>query len=141
MGKTQTVLKYVELYKSEYNYRVRWIDAESKVTIDAAYRKFAEYLEIDIEKKSDEEIAILVKTMLEKKMKHTLLIFDNVQDRALIKTYTPSLTGRVKHHVLITTRSTIGYGIHPKINYEDVIRLTPFTKQEALDYIRISLEE
>ncbi|MCT4635270.1 MAG: hypothetical protein N4A31_03355 [Rickettsiales bacterium] len=90
MGKTQTALKYVELYKSEYNYRVRWIDAESKFTIDAAYRKFAEDLEIDIEKKSDEEIAILVKTMLEKKMKQTLLIFDNVQDRALIKTYIPS---------------------------------------------------
>lgn len=143
MGKTQAALKYIKKYKTEYCHRVRWITAESESALNLSYRKFAQDLGLCIEKKSNGEIIDLVKKKLEYEIKQSLLIFDNVEDRDLIRNrYLPNLGGKNEHHILITTRNTKDYEKHASRSRENIVKLKPFSaldikyellKQVALD--------
>eukprot|EP00595_Chromulina_sp_UTEXLB2642_P001061 CAMPEP_0196767670 /NCGR_PEP_ID=MMETSP1095-20130614/41835_1 /TAXON_ID=96789 ORGANISM="Chromulina nebulosa, Strain UTEXLB2642" /NCGR_SAMPLE_ID=MMETSP1095 /ASSEMBLY_ACC=CAM_ASM_000446 /LENGTH=1159 /DNA_ID=CAMNT_0042136189 /DNA_START=59 /DNA_END=3534 /DNA_ORIENTATION=+ len=134
MGKTQTVLKYVSMFKNDYAYfegneRVFWVAAENKETISVSFREFAQKLKLDIEKKSDAEILKLVQHKLSE-LHQTLFIFDNVIDKKLIEKYIPKSVS-AQHHVMITTRNTENW---PSIFYLE--KLEPFSEKEAYLYAR-----
>ena len=123
IGKTQLVLKYVDEHHQEYQ-NVFWFVAETKDQLLLNYRDLAEKLSLPIdEKSSPEKIAGQVKHWLEN---HTdwLVVYDNVQDPQLLKSYQPNRGGRV----IITSRRTDWIGISQ-------LEVNVFSKNEAEDYI------
>ena len=87
---------------------------------------------------SNEDIIKWVKDKLANSIEKSLLIFDNVENGELIRSYLPYPTGRYKHDVIITARDgsiiTSGEGREIK-----AIQLNRLTEKEAIDHIISSL--
>ncbi|MEK6734454.1 MAG: tetratricopeptide repeat protein, partial [Pseudomonadota bacterium] len=143
IGKTQTVLKYISLFKERYNYRVRRIQAQNQESLELSFRSFATELRLNIDNLSTEEDVIkLVKTRLASGVEHSLLLFDNVNDYQLIKKYLPDVGGVKKHHIIITTKNFKEFedsaNFYLKLN---LIKLNNFTPEEASQFVQDSLEK
>lgn len=115
VGKTQTALEYSYRYRNEYNY-VFWVNAESGVALRASFLEIAELLGLQehnasgsIEGLSEhttpdpDKIVCAVKRWLENR-DDWLLIFDNADDPALLKTYQ---LPNPKGHILLTSRAQV----------------------------------
>ena len=104
-GKTQTILKYIEVGKAKYNERVFWIQAETAQTLSMSFLELASKLGIEVEKRDEDDVLKDIHRKLST-MPQALFVFDNVEDRALIQKYVPKYTnGEHQHHVILTTRS------------------------------------
>lgn len=133
IGKTQTALKYMDLYKQEYNSKIVWMSAVNREMLDNNFRefaqKFAELFDYNIDEKNNKEVVNWVKHTLLPKFAKVLLVFDNVEDNTYINEYLPSITENSQYHILITTRDTNDWSRETKT-------LMPFDEQEVLDYAR-----
>jgi hypothetical protein len=104
IGKTQSALKYADLYQDEYSAGF-WAVADSHESLVSGFAEFARPL--DLPEKDDREIgkaAAAAKRWFESKNESQgswLLILDNVEDWEVVREWIPrTKTG----HVLITTR-------------------------------------
>ena len=104
MGKTQSALKYADLYQDGYSAGF-WVVADSHESLVSGFAELARLL--DLPEKDDREIgkaAAAAKRWFESKNEshgRWLLILDNVEDWAVVRGWIPRIkTG----HVLITTR-------------------------------------
>jgi tetratricopeptide (TPR) repeat protein len=138
MGKTQTVLKFVERYTDELygigkEKRVCWISAEREDTLATGFFELAKSLNIDTENNSSTEIRDLVYGRFET-IPTSLFIFDNVEDPDFLDFYFPKRPSpNQKHHFIITTKDSGSW----KKAY-NVIKLLPFSNEDAIQYIRNS---
>ena len=140
MGKTQVALEYVSRHRESYGNKVRWIEAETKTTLDMSFRSFAESLGINVEKQSPEDIVSKVKAELrQEKLNNILLVFDNAESYEEIKDYLPGTgdsnnargLGSFVQQVLITTRNIREWeGVSAQIG-ANVVRLEPFNDSDA----------
>ena len=104
-GKTQTVLKFIEVGKIKYAQRVFWVQAETAQTLASSFLELAGILGLDVEKRDEDDVLKDIHRKLST-MSQTLFVFDNVEDRALIQKYLPKYTnGDHQHHVILITRS------------------------------------
>ena len=120
MGKTQTALKYAEIYRASYAAGF-WTVADSRENLISGFAEFAQLL--DLPEKNSQEIvkaANAAKRWFESN-DNWLLILDNVDDWAVAQEWIPS--GK-RGHVIITTRlqstGRLAHGIDlPKMTPEE----------------------
>ena len=104
IGKTQTALRYADLFRDEYSAGF-WVVAESHESLISGFAEFAQLL--DLPEKDDRDIgkaAAAARRWFESRNSSNgcwLLILDNVEDWEVVRGWIPTTkTG----HVLITTR-------------------------------------
>ena len=116
MGKTQTAVEYAYRYAGEYE-AVLWIRADSSETLVSDFAALATILALDLsvqQERDQQYVVSMVKRWLEK---HSpwLLIFDNVNDPALV---TDLLPRRASGAILLTTRLQVTGPHFTKIELE-----------------------
>eukprot|EP00581_Thalassiosira_minuscula_P002637 CAMPEP_0183743682 /NCGR_PEP_ID=MMETSP0737-20130205/65340_1 /TAXON_ID=385413 /ORGANISM="Thalassiosira miniscula, Strain CCMP1093" /LENGTH=1249 /DNA_ID=CAMNT_0025979307 /DNA_START=695 /DNA_END=4444 /DNA_ORIENTATION=- len=105
VGKTQLVTEYCYRYfPSEYGLVV-WLNAETVDTLVTDYRQLlADLANVDADMdKSTDELVGEVKSRLFRSNVPWLLVFDNIEDHALLDKFVPRGAG-TKGHVIVTTR-------------------------------------
>lgn len=115
VGKTQICAEYCYRHFSSLYGLVVWLNAESQEALVADYRQLLMDLAAEAEQypnKDTDEIVGEVKTRLFRSQVPWLLVFDNLEDVALLDKFCPRGAGR-KGHVLVTTRvvDAVGSGL------------------------------
>jgi tetratricopeptide (TPR) repeat protein/DNA-binding XRE family transcriptional regulator len=102
IGKTQTAVEYAYLYGREYTL-VLWVRADSRAVLVAQLAGLAAHFSLPNHAQADQQlVAKAVKHWLETQEEQVwLLIFDNVDDIALVKEFLPT---KGNGAVLLTTR-------------------------------------
>jgi tetratricopeptide (TPR) repeat protein len=108
IGKTQTAIEYAYRYQDHYA-RIIWLNAGSRETLISDVARLAR--EINIPGCSDENQNIVVRGFLTwlEIQRNWLLILDNVEDIALVRSYMPR--GNQGHLLLTTRRQAVGGAI------------------------------
>ena len=126
IGKTELAVEFAYRVTDEYSL-IWWIDAESKYTIESAYRHLAQDLKLLRGKEYDQRsITSHVKEWLEKN-EGWLLIFDNAESEEALTQYLPK---DAKGRMLFTT--------HKKdwdVSIAPTFPLDVFTLDEAVDFL------
>jgi tetratricopeptide (TPR) repeat protein len=115
VGKTQICAEYCYRHFSRIYGLVVWLNAESQEALVADYRQLLLDLAAEAEQypnKDTDEIVGEVKTRLFRSQVPWLLVFDNLEDVALLDKFCPRGAGRTGH-VLVTTRvvDPVGSGL------------------------------
>lgn len=132
IGKSSAALEYAYRQKSTGKI-VRWFNADSKIKVNAEYRKIARELGLIVESLDPEIITGLVNSKMREVKSQTLFIFDNVEKYDDIKNHLMNLPDKVK--VFITTSNN---NIKGSIQH---IKLEPFSEKEARQYIKENIKE
>lgn len=132
IGKSSTALEYAYRQKS-IGKIVRWLNADSKVKLNAEYRNIAKEMNLKVESLNAEVIQRIVNSKIGEVKSQILFIFDNVEKYEDAKTKFINLPDNVK--VLITARSN---NLQDNIQH---INLEPFSEKEAHYYIKETLKE
>ncbi|MFC1855275.1 tetratricopeptide repeat protein [Thermodesulfobacteriota bacterium] len=99
IGKTQIAIRYTHEYRKDYSGGIMWITADTEDNILSGFAKIAR--ELGIPEKADVKATAAEVTHRLHERSRWLLIFDNVDDPAMVKQYMPNpLTGAV----LVTSR-------------------------------------
>lgn len=112
IGKTQTALEYIYLFRREYR-SIFWINAETSEMLMADYLALAHLLQLPEKSSSDQNILREAVKRWFQTSNDWLLVFDNVENLELLQLVLPDTS---QGHVLITTRSqmigTLGVAIN-----------------------------
>jgi hypothetical protein len=101
IGKTQSAVEYAYRYYSDYPEAILWVRSESHETLISDFVAIASALDLPEKDEQDQNRVVdAVKRWL-KDHADWLLVFDNVDDLALIKNFMPSAR---RGHILLTTR-------------------------------------
>jgi tetratricopeptide (TPR) repeat protein len=116
IGKTQTALEYAYRHRNEYRH-VFWAIAETRDTLNIAYSRFAELL--DLPGKNLAEQHLIVEAVKRWLATHNgwLLILDNADDLALLPDYLPS---SIPGHLLLTTRAHAMGGLAQRVEIKQL---------------------
>lgn len=101
VGKTQIAVEYA--YRFRRNYRVvLWARAESQEALTSSFVSIAHLL--NLPQKEEQDQSIIVEALITWLQRHAgwLLIFDNVDDLAIVRTFLPPV---FDGHLLLTTRA------------------------------------
>ena len=140
VGKTQLAAEfaYRAAKKGEYKL-ILWIGTESTDVMDEAYKKLADFLQVDVKADVGEFSASKIQELVHKRLikackgSKVLFVLDNVPDYDQIREYLGQLQGQLSTdlalHILITSRSEHWHEERPII-------LDTFTPQEAVEFIR-----
>src|SRR2546421_6565529 len=100
IGKTQTAIEYAYRYHAEYRV-VLWVSADSAGALISSFVTIAHLLQLP-EKDEQDQRRIIESVMRWLRLHtHWLLIFDNVDDLAVIEPFIPRAS---RGHILLTTR-------------------------------------
>jgi tetratricopeptide (TPR) repeat protein/transcriptional regulator with XRE-family HTH domain len=125
IGKTQLVLEYAYQHAHDYH-AVFWVSAETIDTIYSDFTLIAEQLKIIAgEKQNQQQLVKAVHRWLATH-KDWLLIFDNVEDLSLLKSFLPPARAGA---VLVTTR------LHALAGLAHTLELSAFPPEEALRFL------
>lgn len=125
IGKTQVAVEYA--YRSRATYEaVLWVEAETRTTLTSGFVALAELLELP--ERSEEDQRKVVASVLRWLGQHQnwLLVFDNVEDLALLK---PFLPASGQGALLITTRLRALEAVAQSIE------LPPMSREEGLAFL------
>ena len=114
IGKTQTAFEYAYRYHADYQ-AVLWVKADTYETLGSDFVNIARLLQLPEQNEQDQRHTVdAVKHWLEV---HTawLLIFDNVEDLAMVNDFIPPAS---KGHILLTTRTQAVGTIAQRIDLE-----------------------
>ena len=132
VGKTQTALEYAYLHAEEYS-AVFWCNASTRDTLLISFQAVARALQLSSELRQEDEV---VSSVLRWLIYHSgwLLIFDNVEDLALLQEFLPPARSG---GILLTTRLTALQGLG------HIVQLQPFTLAEGYAFLvgRLGLNE
>lgn len=108
IGKTQTAIEYAYRYQDHYT-RIIWLNSESRETIISDVARLAR--EINTPGCYNQDQSIIVQGFLTwlEAQRNWLLILDNVEDMALVRSYMPK--GTQAHLLLTTRRQAVGGAI------------------------------
>jgi len=129
-GKTSVAIRYGEIHKADYDL-VRVIDSDAPVLQSSIY-SFAKDLGIETKGKKISDVLELLHRELAN-ISNYLLIFDNVEQFAVIKDYLPSI--KEGQHIIITSRDDHG------VDWPQSIKFAEFTPAEATEYVLAELQE
>ncbi|XP_077297586.1 uncharacterized protein LOC143919248 [Arctopsyche grandis] len=143
IGKTELANKYIEGYM-EYYHNIVFINAEKSETISESFKTLAKKIGIKLISNDarERDIADVVEDIYRNLINGgiTLVVFDNVEEYKDIKSFIFENNSKNSNHVctLITSRYKI-WDIGDK-GVIKVIELNIFTEDEAMNYLRKSLE-
>ncbi len=103
IGKTQTALEYIYLFRHEYH-SIFWINAETSEMLMSDYLALAHLLQLAERNSSDQRILREAVKRWFQISSGWLLVFDNVENLELLQLVLPDTS---QGHVLITTRSQV----------------------------------
>jgi tetratricopeptide (TPR) repeat protein/DNA-binding XRE family transcriptional regulator len=127
IGKTQLALEYAYQHAHDY-YAVFWISAETIDTISSSFTLIAEQLQLlEGEKQDQQQLVKAVQRWLSNH-KDWLLIFDNVEDLAVLKAFLPVAR---QGAVLVTTR------LHALAGLAHTLELSSFSYADALRFLLV----
>jgi tetratricopeptide (TPR) repeat protein/DNA-binding XRE family transcriptional regulator len=127
IGKTQLALEYAYQHAHDYH-AVFWISAETIDTIYADFTLIAEHLNLfEGEKQNQQQLVKAVQRWLSTH-KDWLLIFDNVEDLSLLRSFLPSARAGA---VLVTTR------LHALAGLAHTLELSAFPYTDALRFLLV----
>jgi tetratricopeptide (TPR) repeat protein/DNA-binding XRE family transcriptional regulator len=131
IGKTQTALEYAYRYADEYD-AVLWVRADAREALLAQVAGLAPLLGLPDRDEADQHLlAKAVKRHLETQAELVwLLIFDNVEDLALVKEFLPT---RGNGAVLLTTR------LHAVGTHIRKLELDTLTLEEGMQFLQTRL--
>jgi transcriptional regulator with XRE-family HTH domain len=125
IGKSQLALEYAYRYASAYH-AVFWVAAETIETLSASFSSIADLLGLPEARETTQQKLVAAVLRWFATHKEWLLIFDNVEDLAMLKAYLPAAR---QGAVLITTRLHTLEGLaHP-------LELATFSRAEALRFL------
>ena len=104
VGKTQTAIEYSVRHRADYPSGVFWINAETIGGLTGGFVEIARTLRLSAADSNDHENAVKAAMAWLKKNDRWLLIFDNVEDRAGLRSFVPE---HGKGDVLITSRESV----------------------------------
>lgn len=127
IGKTQLAVEYAYQYRSEYS-AVLWVESETLASLNASFVGLAGVLGLPEQKEEDQsKIANAVLHWLNQH-EEWLLIFDNVEDLALIKPFLPT---NDRGALLLTTRlQALG-------TLAQLLKIPPMNMQEGCDFLLV----
>lgn len=133
IGKTQLALRYAELFSSDYDHNVLWINAETKENIAYSFYKLATKLGLATkdrygQEKNTEEITEEIYMYFADRK--SLFIFDNAENYKAIKTYLPKSILGNNPTLLITSRYANW------LNIADTLSLDVFSEKESIEFIK-----
>lgn len=121
IGKTEVVLEYAYRYALEYR-AIFWFSAGTHATLTSSFLALGKYLQLSEGEKEDSQAVIDTVLHWLEMHRDWLLIFDQVEDLAVMNTFLPrSRQGTV----LITTH------LHSLDGLAQVLTLPPFTSEES----------
>lgn len=130
IGKSSLAIEYGKRYKQ--NKIVRYFHAASKIKLDQQYQELAQELNINIEQQSTNLIMQFVNNKLSTLKTKVLFVFDNVDQYDDIKEYVVNLPTNIQ--TILTTRQPM------LITHKPHLVLQEFSKQEAMQYLKSSLQ-
>ena len=105
IGKTQIAIEYAYRYREEYQ-AIFWLRAESEAALNTSYADIAKRLALPEQEAPDaDKIIQAVKHWFEQH-EQWLLIFDNADTPAVLKSYLPRNSAG-KGHILLTSRAQV----------------------------------
>ncbi|KAF4523907.1 hypothetical protein B566_EDAN013620, partial [Ephemera danica] len=137
VGKTQTVLRYIQQEKNRYD-NILWIDSSSVVSIERHIKKIALKLRIVSEKCKD--IDTIIALFYENIGKHgkTLMVFDNLEKYTRDE-YDRFLPRRHDKAKLRSIATSIHTQLTPVLTPELNIGVSTFTADESSQFLRQQL--
>lgn len=127
IGKTQTAIEYAYRHWDDYD-AIFWCSADSETNLNTAYNDIAIRLDLPQRDAQNPEVTNeAVKAWLTANTGY-LLLFDNVDDPAILKQYLPV---RPIGHILVTSRA-YDFAI---LNIKGTIRLQKLPADEALTFL------
>ncbi|GKZ00196.1 hypothetical protein MPSEU_000972600 [Mayamaea pseudoterrestris] len=130
IGKTSVCVEYCYRYFPSYYGLVVWLSAQSAEAITLGYKQLmADTTGVDVKEKTTDDVLAEVKTRLFRSKVPWLLVFDNLEDRALLDKFLPH--GGPYGHVLITTR-IVGDADHDD---HQIMPLGCFRPTESVDLL------
>jgi ankyrin repeat protein len=147
IGKSELARKYAYIRRNDFNNNVAWMKAETQQSLRESFLMLAEDLKIPTaEEREGKERDRDIKSVVKDVYKYftnvaSLFIFDNAEKYKDIREFLPSsfslFPDDEEFYVLITSRNQDWeVGEEEKI---EVIKLNEFTPQEAVEFIKKSL--
>jgi hypothetical protein len=147
IGKSELARKYAYIRRKDFDNNVAWINAETQESLSKSFHMLAKDLRIPTtEERRGEERDKDIKPIVKDTYKHftnveSLFIFDNAEKYKDISEFVPSSLSLFpddkEPYVLITSRNQDWeVGEEGKI---EVIKLSEFTPEEALNFIKKEL--
>jgi tetratricopeptide (TPR) repeat protein len=127
IGKTQTAVEYAYRFAGEYQ-AVLWVRADSRETLLADLLALARLLDLPEKDEQDSGHAAAAVSRWLETTPGWLLIFDNVEDLALVGEFSP---GVGQAHILLTTRTQVTGSFCQRIDLEEM-----FAEEGALFLLR-----
>ncbi len=114
IGKTQLALEYAYRYHQEYE-AVFWVKADTRESVLTDFMGLAHLL--NLPEQRAEDLMVAASAVLAWLTTHTkwLLIFDNIDDLAMLPPFLPPALGG---HILLTTRAQATGGLAQRIDVE-----------------------
>ena len=100
IGKTQLALEYAYQHRSAYT-AVLWVESETQASLTTSFVRIAGFLTLSEQTEEDQSKIVAAVLRWLHQQKRWLLVFDNVEDLALIKPFLPANDWGA---VLLTTR-------------------------------------
>lgn len=132
IGKTELATEYIHHNIDKYEI-IWWIRAEHHDRVRDALVKLAQRLglrEATSDSGRDRAIAAVLETLRSDAWSNWLLVYDNAVDLLELQKYLP--TTRPGGHIIITSRQLNW----PSYIVAEGLKLTPFTEQEAISFLR-----
>jgi len=125
MGKTQLAIEYAYRYRHAYQ-AIFWIDAETLASLTSSFVRLAASLALPEEAEEDQRKTVAAVLRWLNRHAGWLLIFDNVEDLSLVKSFLPTSD---QGALLLTTRlQSLG-------TLAQRLALPPMTMQEGFDFL------
>jgi len=101
VGKTALALEFCYSPQSQDFDTIWWVNAESELTLDAAYQAFREHLQLSPETRGDELRDLINRHVAS--LGSCLIVYDNVEDKAALNKFLPA---NYRASILATSRSS-----------------------------------
>jgi hypothetical protein len=146
IGKSELARKYAYIRRKDFDDNIAWINAETQESLRKSFIMLSKDLRIPVTEKregKERDIKSIVKDVYKYCTNvESLFIFDNAEKYKDISEFLPSSVSLPpddkKPYVLITSRNQ-DWEVREEGKIE-VIKLSEFTPEEAVDYIKKTLE-
>jgi class 3 adenylate cyclase/tetratricopeptide (TPR) repeat protein len=128
VGKTQTAIEYAMRHRDEYENGVFWVNAERVGGLTSGFVEIAKALGLAAATSSDQDLVVHAVLEWFGETGRWLLIFDNVDDRRIIRRFVPE---SVVGDIVLTSRESV----FQELGIARAIEITDFDRDESARFL------